>query len=160
MTFSGRQPSLDPCMLPTPICGIFNIKDKFSKKYMMWSKISVPKTFWTQHIFGLKNFLFIFKNIYNIGFFQISMVNNNRGTYLFLEKCTYWHDHEANEDDEDDTANPNDHQVRWDRNIHDSVPIQLSLHPVDTILFTIQDTASTTLSLSSLGWGVTMCSQG
>ena len=22
-TFSGRRPSLDPCMLPTPLCGIF-----------------------------------------------------------------------------------------------------------------------------------------
>ena len=27
MTFSGRRPLLDPCMLPTPFCGIFDLSE-------------------------------------------------------------------------------------------------------------------------------------
>ena len=94
--------------------------------------------FWSSLFEGYRSTSFLWSSS-NLGFifgFQLLKVNS-RCTYLFLEKCTYWLDHEANENDEDDSANSNDHQVCWDGDVHDSAPCPPSHHGVHTILHSL-----------------------
>ena len=81
-TFSGRRPSLDPCMLPTQLCGTFSFWMN-PKTHLTWKNVKIL-------LFEMHQLLTAVSAVLNIWLKFCNAVMGNGGVIYFIILCSIY----------------------------------------------------------------------